>query len=75
MTDMTTTRRSAGGYVVLEETGDGSWRVIGEADRRPGLRAEEAQRQAVNDVTGGLPAPGVIYAVVQRSEWRVAQRF
>jgi hypothetical protein len=29
---------------------------------------------AVRDVTGGPPAAGVAYAVVLRSEWRMAQR-
>jgi hypothetical protein len=39
------------------------------------MQAEAARRQAVKDVTRGSPASGVAYAVVLRSEWRVAQRF
>jgi hypothetical protein len=57
---------------VLRDAGDACWRVVGEADRRPGLRADEARRQAVKEVTGGSSAPGTVYAVVLRGEWRVA---
>jgi hypothetical protein len=59
--------------VVLREAGDGRWRVAGEAGRRPGLPAEAARLAAVRDVTGGPPERGVAYAVVLRSEWRMAQ--
>jgi len=59
---------------VLRDLGDGRWRVVGEADRRPGLVAGTARAQAVRDVTGGEPDEGADYAVVLRSEWRVAQR-
>ena len=62
------------GFVVLRDTGDGHWRVIGEADRRPGLPAGAARLQAVRDVTGGPAGDGVAYVVVLRSEWRMAQR-
>lgn len=67
-------RRSAGGFVVLREVGAARWRVVGEAERRPGLRSAAARAQAVQDVTGGAAAPGERYAVVLRSEWRVARR-
>jgi hypothetical protein len=53
--------------------GNGSWELVGEADRRPGLRAEAARAQAVQDVMGGTGG-GAVYAVVLCSEWRVAQR-
>lgn len=59
---------------MLRDLGDGRWRVVGEADRRPGLVADAARAQAVRDVTGGEPDDGADYAVVLRSEWRVAQR-
>ena len=62
------------GFVVLHDAGDGRWRVVGEADRQPGLAADAARAQAVRDVTGGEPGDGEVYAVVLRSEWRVAQR-
>jgi len=59
---------------VLRDLGNGRWRVVGEADRRPGLATGAARAQAVRDVTGGEPADGADHAVVLRSEWRVAQR-
>jgi hypothetical protein len=62
------------GFVVLRDLGDGRWRVVGEADRRPGLAAAAARVQAVRDATGGEPGDGADYAVVLRSEWRMAQR-
>jgi len=66
--------RSAGGFVVLREVGEGRWRVVGESDRRPGVRSEAARLQAVQDATGGTAGTGEVYAVVLRSEWRQAQR-
>jgi hypothetical protein len=60
--------------VVLRDLGDGHWRVAGEADRRPGQDADAARAQAVRDVTVGEPGAGEVYAVVLRSEWRMAQR-
>jgi hypothetical protein len=65
--------RSAGGFVVLREAGNGAWALVGEADRRPGPRAGAARAQAVQDVVGGTGG-GDVYAVVLRSEWRMAQR-
>jgi hypothetical protein len=62
------------GFVVLRDAGNGLWRVVGEADRRPGMAADRARAQAVADVTGGEPGEGHVYAVVLRSEWRMAQR-
>lgn len=60
--------------MVLRATADGYWRLAGEADRRPGLPAEAARHQAIYDVTGAPAGDGVAYAVVLRSEWRMAQR-
>jgi hypothetical protein len=74
VTEPVSTRRSAGGFVVFREVGDGTWRMLGEADRRPGLSAATARVQAVQDVTGTIAGAGEVYAVVARSEWRVAQR-
>lgn len=74
MTEPGRSQRSAGAFVVLQEVGDGTWRVVGEADRKPGLRAEAARAQAVQDVTSGTAGVGEVYAVVLRSEWRMAQR-
>jgi hypothetical protein len=59
---------------VLRDVGDGCWRVVGESDRRPGLRSDTARVQAVQDVTSGVAGTGEVYAVVLRSEWRQAQR-
>ena len=67
-------QRSAGGYVVLRDVGEGRWRVVGESDRRPGLRSDAARLQAVQDVTGGTAGAGEVYAVVLRGEWQLAQR-
>jgi len=65
---------TAPGFVVLRDAGDGYWRVIAETSRRPGLSAEAARAQAVRDATGGTAGDGQRYAVVLRSEWRMAQR-
>jgi|HubBroStandDraft_6_1064221.scaffolds.fasta_scaffold3180525_1 hypothetical protein len=64
----------AGGYVVLREASAGHWIVISEVGRRPGLTARNSRVQAVRDAIGGEPAEGEAYAVVPRSEWRVARQ-
>jgi len=63
---------SAGGYVVLQQTKGGDWRVLGEVARRPGLPARKSRAQAVRDVLGREPKDGEVLAVLPRSEWRVA---
>ena len=63
---------SGPGYVVLREIEAGHWYMVGDVDRRPGLTARASRVQAIADATGGT-ADGV-YAVVPRSEWRVAQQ-
>ena len=60
------------GYVVFRELGPGHWQLVGEADRRPGHTARRARAQAIRDAAGREPEPGEVYAVVPRSEWRVA---
>jgi len=62
---------SAGAYVVLQQVGS-DWRVLGEFPRRPGLPARKSRAQAVRDALGREPAQGEIFAVLPRSEWRVA---
>jgi hypothetical protein len=52
--------------------GDDLWQLVGEADRLPGRTARQARAQAVVDATGSDPLPDEAYAVVLRSEWRVA---
>ena len=59
-------------FVVLRRDADGRWVLVGEVHRRPGLSARAARRQAVIDLVGVEPEPGVEYAAVLRSEWRVA---
>jgi hypothetical protein len=59
-----------GGYIVLQEVEQGGWRVVGEADRRPGLPARRSRGQAVRDVLGREPRAGEVFAVLPRSEWR-----
>jgi hypothetical protein len=61
-----------GGYVVFREEPDGSWRVLGEIARRPGLPARKSRGQAVRDVLGREPEPGEKFSVLPRSEWRNA---
>jgi hypothetical protein len=63
---------SRGGYVVLHQRRDGDWRVLGEVDRRPGLPARRSRGQAVRDVLGREPADDEVFAVLPRSEWRLA---
>jgi hypothetical protein len=60
-----------GGYIVLQQVGDDEWRVLGEANRRPGLPARKSRAQAVRDVIGREPDAGERFAVLPRSEWRV----
>jgi hypothetical protein len=62
--------RSQGGYVVLQQVRGDDWRMIGEADRRPGLPARKSRAQAVRDVLRRGPKEGEFFAVVPRSEWR-----
>jgi hypothetical protein len=63
---------SAGGYVVLQQVGDELWQVRGEVRRQPGLPARRSRAQAVRDIVGRDAAPDEVYAVLPRSEWRVA---
>ena len=62
----------AAGFVVLREAGDGRWELLGEVERAGGLPARKARTRAIADATGGNAKPGESYAVVLRSEWRVA---
>jgi hypothetical protein len=59
-----------GGYVVLQQVRGDEWRMLGEADRRPGFPARKSRSQAVRDVIGREVKDGEIFAVVPRSEWR-----
>jgi hypothetical protein len=59
-----------GGYVVLQGLRSDEWRMVGEADRRPGLPARKSRSQAVRDVIGREVKEGEVFAVVPRSEWR-----
>ena len=63
---------SAGAYVVLQQTDAGDWRVLAEVTRRPGLPARKSRAQAVRDALGREPEDGEVFAVLPRSEWRVA---
>jgi hypothetical protein len=59
-------------YVVLREATDGTWSLVGEVPRRPGLPARRSRAQAAEDALGRRPAPGERLAVIPHSEWRVA---
>jgi hypothetical protein len=63
---------SAGGYIVLQRVGDDVWQVRGEVKRRPGLPARRSRAQAVRDVVGRDAEADEVFAVLPRSEWRVA---
>ncbi|HST18589.1 MAG TPA: hypothetical protein VLK36_13030 [Gaiellaceae bacterium] len=66
-------RPSAAAFVVLRESRNGTWKLLGEVPRRRGLPARAARSRAILDATGGRAKPGEVYAAVLRSEWRVAQ--
>ena len=59
-------------YVVLRETGEGRWELVGEVRRRPGLTARAARAQAIQDATGGKATADERYKAVLRSEWVIA---
>ena len=63
-------RRPRPTYVVLEEITSGTWRILGEVQRRPGLPARRGRAQAVADALGHEPSEGARYAVIPLSEWR-----
>ena len=63
---------TAGTYVVFQQFGENDWRVIGEIRRRPGLPARKSRAQAIRDVLGREPFTNETFAVLQRSEWRIA---
>lgn len=62
-------------FVVLQQTTDGQWRLLGEVRRKPGLTAQAARTQAILEATGGQAKAGEAYAAVLRSEWLVAQKW
>jgi len=63
---------TAPAFVVLRLIGDGTWELLGEFERTPGMTARAARSQAILDATGGKAKAGEVYAAVLRSEWRVA---
>ena len=68
----TSRRTSTPGFVVLRQLGNETWQLVGEVPRRAGLPARQARAQAIVDATGREPAATDRYAVVLRSEWRIA---
>jgi hypothetical protein len=62
----------AGRYVVLQQVGADTWKVVGEVRRRPGLPARRSRGQAVRDVLGREPNEDEVFAVLPRSEWRLS---
>jgi hypothetical protein len=69
------TSPSRSGYVVLRHDGKAHWRLIGEAERKPGMTARAARLQAIQDATGGTVKEGEVYAAILRSEWRIAREY
>ena len=64
--------QSRGGYVVLQRRRDDDWRMLGDVDRQPGMPARRSRAQAVRDVLGREPTREEPFAVLPRSEWRLA---
>jgi hypothetical protein len=62
----------AGRYVVLQQVGPDTWRVVGEVGRKPGLPARKSRTQAVRDALGREPGEGETFAVLPHSEWRLS---
>jgi hypothetical protein len=60
------------GYIVLQRLEGDDWRVLGDVDRQPGLPARRSRAQAVRDVLGREPTRDEAFAVLPRSEWRLA---
>jgi hypothetical protein len=60
------------GYVVLKQTGEDRWRVIGDVDRKPGTPAARARALAIEESTGGKAKPSESYRAILRSEWKIA---
>jgi predicted Rdx family selenoprotein len=58
------------GYVVLQQVRGDHWRLVGEADRHPGLPARKSRTQAIRDLIGREAETGEVFAVIPRSEWR-----
>ena len=63
---------AAPSFVVLKQERAGTWKLVGEVRRRPGLPARAARAQAVEDATEGKAKPGEVYGAILRSEWRIA---
>jgi hypothetical protein len=59
------------GYVVLRQSGEGRYELIGEARRRPGRTARVARAEAIREAAGCEPRPGEVYVAILRSEWRI----
>ena len=63
---------SAPGFVVLHQMPNGQWKMLGEVPRKRGLTVRAARSQAILDATKGAAKAGEVYAVILRSEWRIA---
>ena len=60
------------GFVVLKLEKSGLWRFLGETNRQPGLTARAARARAIETLLGEAPSAHDQFAVIPRSEWRVA---
>lgn len=65
-------RQRAPGFVVLRQVAENRWEFLGEVDRKRGLPARAARKQAIRDATNGAATDGEVYAADLRSEWRIA---
>ena len=59
-------------YVVLRQIGKDRWQVVDEVERKPGLSAQDARAQAIEDATGGRAKAAQVYRAVLRSERRIS---
>jgi hypothetical protein len=64
--------QSRSGYIVLQRLEGDDWRVLGDADRQPGLTARRSRARAIRDVLGREPTCDEAFSVLPRSEWRLA---
>ena len=63
------------GFVVLHEVAPGTWEVLGEVERRPGLPGRAARTAAIREATGGDARGEERYAALLRSEWNLSQNW
>jgi len=59
-------------YIVLRETADNTWQLVAEVPRRPGVPARRSRAEAIEEALGHPRPENTRFAVLPRSEWRLA---